>query len=171
MVAFGPQNLACGIESAGEGGGVAVTLCLHRDMKTPGQLPGRAFPLTVTGDKVRQIDFGSPTWTRTKNLAVNSRSLCQLSYRGKASSSPPNRRYTSLCYRPSKSTSLAPGQGQWCAKGFAGRAIRPVGWGRRCAASDPGGSHRLACDRWRRRSAPGRTCRSRTARPPSRYSP
>ena len=46
MVGFGPRNLACGIESAGAGGGNAVTLCPHRDMKTPGQLPGRAFPLT-----------------------------------------------------------------------------------------------------------------------------
>ena len=46
MVAFGPQSLACGIESAGVGGGNAVTLCQQRDMKTPGQLPGRAFPLT-----------------------------------------------------------------------------------------------------------------------------
>ena len=68
MVAFGPQSLACGIESAGVGGVNAVTLCQHRDMKTPGQLPGRAFPLTVTGDKVRQIDFGSPTRTRTKGM-------------------------------------------------------------------------------------------------------
>ncbi len=25
---------------------------------------------------------GSPTWTRTKNLPINSRLLCQLSYRG-----------------------------------------------------------------------------------------
>jgi hypothetical protein len=59
MVAFGPQSLACGIESAGIGGGIAVTLCPHRDMKTPGQLPGRAFSLTWTGEKVRQVDFGS----------------------------------------------------------------------------------------------------------------
>lgn len=26
--------------------------------------------------------IGSPAWTRTKNLPVNSRLLCQLSYRG-----------------------------------------------------------------------------------------
>jgi hypothetical protein len=59
MVGFGPRNLTCEIESAGAGGGIAVTLCQQRDVKTPGQLHGRAFPLTVTGDKVRQIDFGS----------------------------------------------------------------------------------------------------------------
>jgi len=35
-------------------------------MKTPSQLPGRAFSLTVTGDKVRQIDFGSPIRTSFK---------------------------------------------------------------------------------------------------------
>ena len=52
------------------------------NIKTPGQGSGRAFPLTVTGDKVRQIGFSSPSWTRTSNLAVNSRSLYQLSYRG-----------------------------------------------------------------------------------------
>jgi len=46
MVAFGPQSLACEPESAGAGGGIAVTLCPQRDMKTPGQLPGRAFSLT-----------------------------------------------------------------------------------------------------------------------------
>ncbi len=63
MVGFGPRNLTCEIESAGAGGGIAVTLCRQRHMKTPGQLPGRAFPLTVTGDKVRQIDFGSPNGT------------------------------------------------------------------------------------------------------------
>src|SRR5215207_7436164 len=27
--------------------------------------------------------FSSSTWTRTRNLAVNSRSLCRLSYRGR----------------------------------------------------------------------------------------
>jgi hypothetical protein len=30
----------------------------------------------------RNANSGSPTWTRTKNLPVNSRLLCQLSYRG-----------------------------------------------------------------------------------------
>ena len=59
MVAFGPRNLTCGIESAGVGGGNAVTLCQHRDTKTPGQLPGRAFSLTVTGNKVRLFDLNS----------------------------------------------------------------------------------------------------------------
>ena len=29
-----------------------------------------------------QSPIGSPTWTRTKNLPVNSRLLCQLSYGG-----------------------------------------------------------------------------------------
>src|SRR4051812_17118598 len=28
------------------------------------------------------LGCGSPAWTRTKNLSVNSRLLCQLSYRG-----------------------------------------------------------------------------------------
>jgi len=60
MVAFGPRNLTCGIESAEVVGEVAVTLCQQRDMKTPGQLLGRAFPLTVADGKFRRIDFGSP---------------------------------------------------------------------------------------------------------------
>jgi len=46
MVAFGPQSEGCETESAGAGGSNAVTLCQHRYVKTPGQLPGRAFPLT-----------------------------------------------------------------------------------------------------------------------------
>jgi hypothetical protein len=58
MVGFGPRNLTCEIESAGASGGIAATLCQQRDRKTPGQLPGRAFPSTETGDRVRQIDFG-----------------------------------------------------------------------------------------------------------------
>jgi len=82
MVGFGPRNLTCEIESAGAGGGIAVTLCQQRDVKTPGQLHGRAFPLTVTGDKVRQIDFGSPGRTRTSNQAVNTRRERRPRYRG-----------------------------------------------------------------------------------------
>ena len=42
----------------------------QRDMKTPGQFPGRTFPLTVTSDKVRQIGFGSLSSARTGNWAV-----------------------------------------------------------------------------------------------------
>jgi hypothetical protein len=40
-------------------------------MKTPGQLAGRAFPLTAADGNFRRIDFGSPSRTRTYNLAVN----------------------------------------------------------------------------------------------------
>src|SRR5690606_11400422 len=36
-------------------------------------------PLTSQGSQGLR---GSPAWTRTKNLSVNSRLLCQLSYRG-----------------------------------------------------------------------------------------
>ena len=34
------------------------------------------------GGEVRRFQSSSPIWTRTRNLAVNSRSLYQLSYRG-----------------------------------------------------------------------------------------
>ena len=88
-VAFDLRSAVRETESAGVGGETAVTFCQQRDMKTPGQFPGRAFPLTVTGMKVRQIDFGSPSWTRTNNLPVNSRPLYQLSYRGICSFSRP----------------------------------------------------------------------------------
>ena len=40
-VRFGPRNLTCEPEIAGVGGGIAITLCQHRYMKTPGQLVGR----------------------------------------------------------------------------------------------------------------------------------
>gem|GEM_PF-5604746 len=36
----------------------------------------------------RERSDGSPTWTRTKNLPVNSRLLCQLSYRGSCRRGP-----------------------------------------------------------------------------------
>ena len=41
-----------------------------------------ARPLTTTRRGFRDGVESSPTWTRTRNLAVNSRSLYQLSYRG-----------------------------------------------------------------------------------------
>lgn len=53
MVAFGPRNLAREPESAGVGGGIAVTLCQQRDTKTPGQWFGRAFAFTVLSEQVR----------------------------------------------------------------------------------------------------------------------
>jgi hypothetical protein len=34
------------------------------------------------------VVVGSPGWTRTNNLPVNSRLLCQLSYRGLAAAQP-----------------------------------------------------------------------------------
>ena len=69
MVGFGPRNLTCEIESAGAGGGVAVRLWWQRITKTPEGVSPRAFSLTVTGDKVRQIDFGlqsGPFWQSDK---------------------------------------------------------------------------------------------------------
>src|SRR5690606_39802944 len=50
----------------------------------------------VSADSVRtqenlqasDLGFCSPGWTRTNNLPVNSRLLCQLSYRGKSSRAP-----------------------------------------------------------------------------------
>jgi len=59
MVAFGPHNLACEPESAGVGGGRAVPLCQHRDMKTPSHSHDRAFPLTRTCGRFCTADSGS----------------------------------------------------------------------------------------------------------------
>lgn len=60
-------------ESAARVDGNAVTLCQQRDMETPGQFPGRAFPLTWTGEKVRQVDFGSPGATLAEPLSASAR--------------------------------------------------------------------------------------------------
>ena len=56
-------------------------------MKKRRALSRSAFHVNQWGAKVRSRLKGSPTWTRTRNLAVNSRSLYQLSYRGKRSRS------------------------------------------------------------------------------------
>ncbi len=39
--------------------------------------------LTTELAKPLDLRFGSPRWTRTINPAINSRMLCQLSYRGR----------------------------------------------------------------------------------------
>ena len=43
----------------------------------PGRCPGHDRPLDRPGS-----GFSSPGWTRTNNPPINSRMLCQLSYRG-----------------------------------------------------------------------------------------
>lgn len=58
-----------------------------RDFALPGPPPAAGVPrrppaLTKTPPRFRDGVESSPTWTRTRNLAVNSRSLYRLSYRG-----------------------------------------------------------------------------------------
>ena len=56
LVAFEPQSLTRETQSPGAGSRNAVTLCQRRDMRTPGQLPGRAFALTGSPAEVRSGD-------------------------------------------------------------------------------------------------------------------
>src|SRR5918995_4044414 len=63
---------------------------------------GVTAPLTqgppTSKDEVRGPS-GSPGWTRTNNPSVNSRMLCQLSYRGKAATGSPRQRPATIAKR------------------------------------------------------------------------
>ena len=81
-VAFGPRFDSLETESAAGAYRMAETLAEKaKNAKRP------ATDLSVPGvnwraGRFRNRNFSSPTWTRTMNLAVNSRSLYRLSYRG-----------------------------------------------------------------------------------------
>ena len=82
MVAFAPQTLGLEPENFTCPVSVRLTVCPPYVTERRPERKSPALSVNPRGTVVPRIFNGSPDWDRTSNLAVNSRSPYQLSYRG-----------------------------------------------------------------------------------------